>query len=84
MGVAVPTARMYILDEDQQLVPDGTKGEIYVAGIQVMRGYLQAQRLTAQRVVIDPWHMGERMYRTGDFGSRGQDGRVTYLGRMDR
>nr|QSQ85920.1 NRPS [Preussia typharum] len=84
VGVAVPTVRMYILDESQEHVPEGTKGEIYIAGIQVMRGYLQASKLSAQRVLTDPWHNGQRMYRTGDFGSRGQDGRVTYLGRIDR
>ncbi|KAK7178678.1 nonribosomal peptide synthase [Paraphaeosphaeria sporulosa] len=84
VGVAVPTARMYILDESQEPVPEGTKGEIYVAGIQVMRGYLQAQELSSHCVLTDPWHAGELMYRTGDFGVRGQDGRVTYLGRIDR
>jgi hypothetical protein len=75
---------MYILDEGQQPVPEGAKGEIYVAGIQVMRGYLQASRLSATAVLPDPWFTGERMYRTGDFGARGHDGRVTYLGRIDR
>jgi hypothetical protein len=75
---------MYILDQDQQPVPEGAKGEIYVAGIQVMRGYLQANRLSATAVLPDPWFTGERMYRTGDFGARGHDGRVTYLGRIDR
>jgi non-ribosomal peptide synthetase component F len=75
---------MYILDEGQQPVPEGAKGEIYVAGIQVMRGYLQASRMSATSVLPDPWFTGERMYRTGDFGARGHDGRVTYLGRIDR
>ncbi|KAH7361348.1 non-ribosomal peptide synthetase [Pyrenochaeta sp. MPI-SDFR-AT-0127] len=84
VGVAVPTARTYILDDNQKPVPDGTKGEIYVAGVQVMRGYLKEQEIPVQRVLMDPWHTGERMYRTGDFGLRGKDGRVTYLGRMDR
>ncbi|KAF2280367.1 non-ribosomal peptide synthetase [Westerdykella ornata] len=84
VGVPVPSARMYILDENQQPVPDGAKGEIYLAGIQVMRGYLHAAELTARSVLMDPWHKGERMYRTGDFGSRGHDGRITYLGRIDR
>jgi hypothetical protein len=75
---------MYILDEGQQPVPEGAKGEIYVAGIQVMRGYLQANRMSATSVLPDPWFTGERMYRTGDFGARGHDGRVKYLGRIDR
>ncbi|KAL5413008.1 hypothetical protein PMIN04_009618 [Paraphaeosphaeria minitans] len=84
VGVPVPTARMYILDESQQPVADSAKGEIYLAGIQVMRGYLHARELTARSVLMDPWYEGERMYRTGDIGSRGHDGRITYLGRIDR
>ncbi|KAL7942003.1 non-ribosomal peptide synthetase [Trichoderma barbatum] len=63
IGKASATARMYLLDEQQNPVPKGEEGEIYLAGVQ-----------TALR----------RMYRTGDYGICGKDGRVTYMGRIDR
>jgi hypothetical protein len=31
-----------------------------------MRGYLEANRLSAMSILPDPWFTGERMYRTGD------------------
>ena len=65
---------MYILDGEQRQAPDGVRGEIYLAGVQVLREYINAAQQTALRVLPDPWHEGERMYRTGDYGLRGKDG----------
>ncbi|KAF2092841.1 non-ribosomal peptide synthetase [Rhizodiscina lignyota] len=84
IGTPVPTARMYVLDEDQRPVRDGARGELYVAGIQVMRGYIASPEKTEQCILPDPWHEEERMYRTGDFASRKRDGRISYLGRVNR
>ncbi|TWU74046.1 nrps [Metarhizium rileyi] len=38
VGPPFDTVRFYILDEDRNEVPDGMRGEIYVAGAQLMRG----------------------------------------------
>lgn len=84
IGTPLDTVRMYILDEDKTHVPDGVKGEIYVAGAQVMRGYLNNAAESVERFLLDPWYPDEPMYRTGDYGIRGHDQRVTYLGRIDR
>src|SRR5436305_5803592 len=68
-----------------QLVPNGVKGEIYVGGPGLARGYLDRPELTAERFLPDPYSTvpGERLYRTGDQGSRRQDGCVEYFGRLD-
>ncbi|TFB01503.1 Nonribosomal peptide synthetase 10 [Trichoderma ghanense] len=84
IGTPSATARMYLLDEQQCLVPKGVQGEIYLAGVQVLQGYINAPEQTALRVLPDPWHPNERMYRTGDYGIREKDDRVVYIGRMDR
>ncbi|EGR52474.1 non-ribosomal peptide synthetase, partial [Trichoderma reesei QM6a] len=84
IGTPSATARMYLLDEQQKPVPKGVQGEIYLAGVQVLQGYINAPEQTALRVLPDPWHPNERMYRTGDYGFREKDGRVVYIGRMDR
>jgi acyl carrier protein len=84
IGTAVDTARMYVLDEDKHHSAEGTRGEIYIAGVQVLQAYVNSPTQTAGRVLPDPWHVGERMYRTGDYGMQGRDGRVVYIGRMDR
>ncbi|PKK53446.1 hypothetical protein CI102_1861 [Trichoderma harzianum] len=84
IGKASATARMYLLDEKQNPVPKGVQGEIYLAGVQVLERYINAPEQTALRVLPDPWHPKERMYRTGDYGICVKDGRVIYMGRIDR
>ncbi|KAL7929950.1 non-ribosomal peptide synthetase [Trichoderma chlorosporum] len=84
IGRATATARMYLLDEEQKPVPNGVQGEIYLAGVQVLERYINAPEQTALRVLPDPWHSKERMYRTGDYGTCVLDGRVIYKGRIDR
>ncbi|KAL7796289.1 non-ribosomal peptide synthetase [Trichoderma afarasin] len=84
IGTASVTARMYLLDEEQNPVPKGVQGEIYLAGVQVLERYINAPEQTALRVLPDPWHPKERMYRTGDYGICVKDDRVIYMGRIDR
>lgn len=78
------TVRVYILDEKQCPVAPGARGEVFVAGVQVLRDYINAPEQGARNILPDPWHPGERMYRSGDSGSINRDGRLALYGRMDR
>ncbi|KAK7229880.1 hypothetical protein V2G26_002050 [Clonostachys chloroleuca] len=84
VGRPLKTIRVYVLDEQQQPVPRGARGELCMAGVQVLRDYVNAPEQAARNILSDPWHPGERMYRSGDAGSIGRDGRVNIYGRMDR
>jgi amino acid adenylation domain-containing protein len=83
LGKPIPTTSIYILDENQQLVPQGVVGEIYVGGAGITRGYLHKEELTNTKFLANPFREGERFYRSGDLGRLLKNGEIEYLGRID-
>ncbi len=86
IGRPLPGTRVYLLDRDFAPVPIGTPGEIYLGGVGNARGYIGRPGLTAERFVPDPLggEDGARLYRTGDLARFLPDGRLAFLGRIDR
>jgi thioesterase domain-containing protein/acyl carrier protein len=68
-----------------RVVPVGVRGELYIGGRGIGRGYLNRAGLTAERFVPHPFsdERGARLYRSGDVCYRQEDGRIEYVERKD-
>ncbi len=70
-----PGVAVRIVGEDGADCPPGTPGQIVVRGWNVMRGYFDKPKETAEALSPDGW------LSTGDLGRLGSDGRLEFLGR---
>ena len=83
IGRPIANTQVYIVDEQQRLCGIGITGEICIGGDGLARGYLHRAELTAEKFIDNPFHPGQRMYRTGDTGRWQEDGNIEFLGRKD-
>lgn len=89
LGKPVKNTKSYVLDANQNVVPVGVIGELYLSGPGMAREYLNRVDLTNERFVANPFVTREiengysRMYRTGDLVKWLPDGNLEYLSRND-
>lgn len=86
IGTLNPTLRGYIVDEDGQKVEPGQEGELWLAGPQVSRGYLQRPEATMRQYRKNPFSSEpefQRLFKTNDIVCQDADGNLHYVGRKD-
>jgi HIP---CoA ligase len=74
-GCAIPDVEVRVVDDANKEVPRGEPGEIVVRGYNVMSGYYQDPKATAETIDADGW------LHTGDIGVMDQRSYVTITDR---
>ncbi len=83
IGLPINNTQVYILDSNKLLSPIGVKGEIFIGGDSVTRGYLNNSRLTEEKFIKNPFKNGGLLYSSGDVAKRLSNGQIDYIGRKD-
>lgn len=86
IGRPIANTQIFLLDAHGQPVPLGVRGEIFVGGAGVARGYWRRPELGAEKFVANPFAAEGQslLFRTGDLARYLPDGNLEYLGRADR
>lgn len=80
IGYSIPNVFSYILDENNNLLPIGCKGELCIGGMGVGVGYYKNKEATDEKFInVD----GKRLYKTGDIAYFNFNGELEYVGRKD-
>jgi hypothetical protein len=80
----VANARVYVLDSQQQPLPAGLIGDLYVAGLGVSVESVNGVRQYQQRIFDEPDSPAGQVFATGDLASRRPCGELILHGRSDR
>ncbi len=86
IGEPFKNTRVYILDGQHRLLPQGAAGEIAIAGLGLTEGYLDRPDLTAKKFITNPFAQADderRLYLSGDLGRWTEAGELEFLGRID-
>ena len=83
IGRPISNTQCFVLDRSLQPAPIGVRGELFVGGDGLARGYLNDPELTAEKFIQNPFRPGALLYRTGDFARYLPHGEIEFLGRVD-
>jgi amino acid adenylation domain-containing protein len=83
IGKCIDNVKVYILDPNLHRCPIGMKGEIYISGYGVGKGYINRTELTKESFIQDIYDPEYTMYKTGDIGAYLENGTIEFYGRRD-
>ena len=85
IGLPFSNHQFYVLDDGMQICPPGVKGELYLGGPSIARGYLNLEQMTNERFIVNPFDdcSSHKLYKTGDLVSVRKDGDIEFCGRED-
>jgi amino acid adenylation domain-containing protein len=86
LGRGIKDVQLLVLNPSMKLAGVGEIGEIYFRSPHLAQGYMNDERLTRERFLLNPFANADasRLYKTGDLGRYSPDGNVEIVGRADR
>lgn len=75
VGQLVPETEIKVVDEDNNAVSPGERGEAWIRGPQVMLGYWAQEQASRDSITEDGW------FKTGDYVEVSDDGYITIVDR---
>lgn len=88
IGKPLPNYNLAVINDKNEIIPLGEKGEMIISGPCLSPGYIQRPELTNEKFLSMPESMreilpGDRIYRTGDAVIFTEDLQVNFQGRID-
>jgi amino acid adenylation domain-containing protein len=91
IGLPIYNTKCYVLDHNLMPLPIGAKGELYISGVGLAKGYLNQPNLAAERFISNPFQTEEerlqskntKLYKTGDLVRWLASRDLEYIGRND-
>ncbi len=80
IGKPLTGYRLYVVDQDKNILPIGAAGELLIMGDGVARGYLNRPDVNSEKFIE---YQGEKAYSSGDRVRWTEAGDIEYMGRMD-
>ncbi|MFS0814058.1 amino acid adenylation domain-containing protein [Peribacillus phoenicis] len=84
IGRPIGNTQVYVLNSDLLPVPDGVKGDLYIAGDGLSKGYFKNPELTKNSFIPNPFIPRTTMYKTGDLARYLKSGEIEFIGRSDQ
>jgi amino acid adenylation domain-containing protein len=82
IGKPIAGRRVYVLDENRQLLPKGCIGEMHLEG-GLAKGYLNLPQQSAAKFIANPFDPGTRLYCSGDLARWTEENELEFIGRND-
>jgi amino acid adenylation domain-containing protein len=90
IGIPLSNEKVYLLDGNNNPVPIGVVGELFIGGAGLSRGYLNLPELTKECFIENPFASAKdkengytKIYKSGDFVKWLPDGNIEFIGRND-
>jgi len=83
IGRPIANTKLYILNENFQLVQNNEIGELYIAGRGLAKGYVNNPAATEKAFIDNPFLPGTKLYRTGDLVRYIDGNTLEYIERRD-